>query len=318
MARTPRVELPGALYHVTARGIERRPIFRDDDDRLTYLNRLAECRARYGFRVVAFCLMDNHVHLAIERGPGRLSSVMLALHSCYAQRFNLRHRRVGHLFQGRYKAFLVQNERYLFSLIRYIHLNPVAAGIVPQPEAYRWSSDRFYRDGGGPAWLETGGVLGRLDTQLSAAVIVYKRLMARREEQSYEDVVIHGRVVKGEPDFAEASFGASGQAWQPLARWTPERLAATVAREEGFSMAELAAPGKLAKASRARLMAAYLGRSEAGFSLARMAACFGREESTFSRGVRRLEALVARDGSVRQRIVELTLLLRRRNTGIHD
>ena len=119
MARVLRLEGEGAVYHVIVRGNERKAVFRDDEDRRAYLDRLAKYRERFGFRLLAFCLMGNHIHLAIERGPTRLSRVMLALQSSYAQRFNRRHNRVGHLFQGRYKAFLIEKDRYLLALIRY-------------------------------------------------------------------------------------------------------------------------------------------------------------------------------------------------------
>src|SRR5215470_18014881 len=107
MARPPRLEATGVVYHVIARGNERRSIFRDDVDREKYLSRLAHYRERFEFKVLAFCLMDNHVHLALETGDEPLSRVMAGLQSSYTQAFNRRHRRVGHLFQGRYKAFIV-------------------------------------------------------------------------------------------------------------------------------------------------------------------------------------------------------------------
>ena len=119
MARPTRLEAEGAVYHVIGRGNERKAIFRDDRDREAYLERLERYRERFGFRLYAFCLLDNHVHLALERGPVRLSRVMLALHGSYSQFFNRRHGRVGHLFQGRFKAFLVEKDRYLLALIRY-------------------------------------------------------------------------------------------------------------------------------------------------------------------------------------------------------
>src|SRR5712692_3372356 len=112
MARPPRLEFAGAVYHVVVRGNERRAIFRDDGDRERYLSRPAHYREKFGFRLLAFCLMDNHVHLAIGTGEKPLSRIMAGLQSSYTQSFNRRHRRVGHLFQGRYKAFLVEEDRY--------------------------------------------------------------------------------------------------------------------------------------------------------------------------------------------------------------
>lgn len=318
LTRPVRVELAGAVYHVIARGNERKAIFRDDRDREIYLDRLAQCRSKFRFRVLGYCLMNNHVHLALERGPVALSRIMLALQSVYAQRFNLRHDRVGHLFQGRYKAFLVQHDRYLFALLRYIHFNPVRARLVRRPEAYRWSSDRFYRLGRAPTWLDVDFALARLAGSRGEAVSVYRQLMASRNEQTYEDVPTYQQAIKGDRHFAERSLSPAVEAPRMPGAWTPESLADGVARAAGVSPALLKRPGRSAKESRVRLTAAYLGRRDAGFSIARMARCFGREESTFNRGVRRLEDLIDRDASVRSSVERIAALLRAASTGIHD
>jgi REP element-mobilizing transposase RayT len=114
-------------------------VFRDDSDRNDYLSRLAHYAEKFGFRLLAYCLMDNHVHLAIETGKAPLSRIMAGLQSSYTQQFNRRHGRVGHLFQGRYKAFLIEKDRYALALLRYIHENPVKAGVVAKPQDYAWS-----------------------------------------------------------------------------------------------------------------------------------------------------------------------------------
>ena len=104
-------------------------------------------RERFRFRLLAYCLMDNHVHLAVETGKAPLSRIMACLQSSYTQYFNRHYGRVGHLFQGRYKAFLVEKDRYALALLRYIDENPVKAGVAATAQAYRWSSDRDYREG---------------------------------------------------------------------------------------------------------------------------------------------------------------------------
>jgi REP-associated tyrosine transposase len=159
MARRLRVEYPGALYHVVARGNEQRAVFRDDADRERYLARLAHYQARFGFRVYAYCLMTNHVQLAIETREVPLSRIMLGSQGSYTQSLNRRHRRVGHLSQGRYKALLVQKDRYLLALVRYIHENPLHARMVARASDYLWFSDRSYRKGQGPPWLDVDFVL---------------------------------------------------------------------------------------------------------------------------------------------------------------
>src|SRR6266511_5793360 len=110
MARPPRLEFPRAVYHVVVRGNERREIFRDEEDREKYLDRLAHYREKSDFLVLAFCLMTNHVHLALRAGQFPLSRFMAGLQSSYTQWFNRKYKRAGHLFQGRYKAFLVQDD----------------------------------------------------------------------------------------------------------------------------------------------------------------------------------------------------------------
>src|SRR6266540_1795128 len=175
MARPLRLAMPGGLYHVMVRGNERKDIFRDDADRLRYLDRLAHYREKFGFRLLAYCLMDNHAHLVIEAGLNPLSKVMAGLQSSYTQYFNRRHDRAGHLFQGRYKAFLVEEDRYALALIRYIHENPVKAHVVERPDQYVWSSDRYYRRGRRPGWLDLDRVLRMLGNRRSAAVREYRR-----------------------------------------------------------------------------------------------------------------------------------------------
>lgn len=283
MPRPLRVEIPGGIYHVVARGNERKAIFRDDEDRESYLGLLAGCSERLRFRLIAYCLMDNHVHVALERGRIALSELMRTLQSAYAQKFNRRHRRVGHLFQGRYKAFLVQDETHLMTPVRYIHMNPVVAGIVGSPGAYRWSSDRYYRRQAGPAWLAVDLVLNRLASDPASARLAYGRIMASREEQTYEDLPTYRGAIRGDRRFAGSVLGASGE--KPLMpRWTAESVARSIAIAEGLSLSGLRKSGKLRNDSRARSIAAYLGKREAGISTAAMARCLGREESTFCAG----------------------------------
>jgi REP-associated tyrosine transposase len=142
MARPLRLEFPGALYHVTARGNARQLIYRDEEDRRLYLDLLGKEIDQQGWRCYAYCLMDNHYHLLIETPEPNLVAGMRRLNGVYTQAFNRRHRRVGHLFQGRYKAIVVDKDAYLRELCRYIVLNPVRAAAVKSPERWPWSSYR--------------------------------------------------------------------------------------------------------------------------------------------------------------------------------
>ena len=142
MARKLRLEYAGALYHLTARGNERKVVFRDDVDRQHFLALLAREAKQLRWRVHAYCLMGNHYHLLVETLEPNLARGMRRLNSAYSQRFNRRHDRVGHLFQGRYHSVLVQRESYLLELSRYIVLNPVRAGMVARAQHWPWSSYR--------------------------------------------------------------------------------------------------------------------------------------------------------------------------------
>jgi REP element-mobilizing transposase RayT len=160
MARPLRIELPGALYHVTSRGNARQAIFLDDADRRSFLHRLGRVVQAHGWRCLAYCLMPNHYHLFVETPRADLSRGMQKLNATYSQGFNARHERVGHVLQGRFSAILVERESHLLEVARYVVLNPVRAGIVASPEAYPWSSLRAVLGlDPAPAWLASDALL---------------------------------------------------------------------------------------------------------------------------------------------------------------
>jgi REP element-mobilizing transposase RayT len=144
MARKPRIEFEGALYHVITRGNQRQQIFKDTEDYNKYLKILGDYKARYDFLLYAYVLMGNHVHLLMETKVVSLSKILQGVNQSYTMYFNRRYATVGHLFQGRYKAMLCDKDSYLLSLIKYIHMNPVRAERAKSPEAYPWSSHGFY------------------------------------------------------------------------------------------------------------------------------------------------------------------------------
>jgi REP-associated tyrosine transposase len=161
MARPLRIEFAGGLYHVMSRGNDRRAIVRDDADRQRRLDWLERTVETYGWRLHAFVLMTNHEHLFVETPEANLSAGMHLLNGSYTGYFNLRHRRVGHLFQGRFKAHLVEEEGYFTEISRYIHLNPLRAKLVAKPEQWKWSSYGGYRSSKGAlGWVTYDRVLG--------------------------------------------------------------------------------------------------------------------------------------------------------------
>jgi putative transposase len=180
MTRPLRLEFSGALYHVTSRGDRRGAIYHDDRDRIAWLSVLADTCSRYNFVVHAFCQMTNHYHLLVETIDGDLGRGLRQLNGAYSQYFNRRHGLVGHVFQGRYKAILVQKESYLLELARYVVLNPVRAGIVTTPEQWRWSSQQYFlSDEELPSWLETDWLLGHFGNDRAQARCAYLDFVTR-------------------------------------------------------------------------------------------------------------------------------------------
>ncbi len=300
VARPLRLEVVGGLYHVIVRGNERRNVFRDDADRLRYLARLAVYREKFEFQLLAYCLMDNHVHLAIEAGKIPLARIMAGLQSSYTQYFNRRHQRSGHLFQGRYKAFLVEKDPYALALLRYIHENPVKARVVKRPEDFAWSSDRYYRRGRGPEWLDVDRLLSMLGKRRSAAIREYRRLMRETVEERYEEVPSWGQAVKGDEGFADRVLQAVGEPAVVPRGLTVERIARKVAQAEGLDLARMRGPSRDRAASRARLMVAWLGRAVGRIPVAQAAKFFGRDTSTMINGLAKLEAAIVTDRRLSQ------------------
>lgn len=162
MSRPLRIGYSGALYHLTSRGNAREAIFLDDTDRQMFLHGLAAVVERYCWQIHAYCLMGNHYHLLAETPQPNLSLGMRWLNGVYTQRFNRRHERVGHVFQGRFKSILVERESYLLELARYIVLNPVRAGLVTMPDQWAWSSyGATIGKEKAPHWLNVNWILGK-------------------------------------------------------------------------------------------------------------------------------------------------------------
>jgi REP-associated tyrosine transposase len=285
MPRRLRLEASGCLYHVVARGNERRDVFLDDVDRCEYLRRLAEYRDRFRFELFSYCLMRNHVHLAIRRGPATLGTIMHALQSSYTQWFNRRHDRVGHLFQGRYYAALVDQDRYLLTLLRYIHLNPVAAGICSLPEQYVWSSAAAFGRKDVPAWLDRDSCLALLGETRSSALKAYRAVFestATRAMPRPESVP-----VVGDSAFAIRAVALSGK--YPLLLGLKAGDLVEVFRDSRY-LGPRAFHGRGETVNRNRAVVAYVFRSECSGSVRAVASFFRCNASSLTRHVRALEA----------------------------
>ena len=181
MTRPLRLEFPGALWHVTNRGVEQRNIFLDDDDRRLFLGLLGEVVPAFRWRMPVYTQMTNHFHLVVETVEPTLSRGMQALEQEYAEAFNAKYRRAGHLFGGRFKSQLIDSESYLLEVARYVVLNPVRAGMLKEPGQWPWSS---YRATAGldarPAWLDDAMLLSRFDEwDLANARLLYEKFVSQ-------------------------------------------------------------------------------------------------------------------------------------------
>ncbi len=178
MSRPLRIQYPGALYHITVRGNERRNIFIDESDRYLFLSILSNVVRIHNLLCYAYCLMDNHFHLLIETPDANLSFAMHDLNGLFAQRFNKRHDRVGHLFQSRFHASHIEKESHLLESARYIVLNPVRAGLVADPGEWQWSSYNDTRNfENAPDWLCVWWILSLFAEQKQIACIEYAQFV---------------------------------------------------------------------------------------------------------------------------------------------
>ena len=206
MARPLRIEYPGAFYHVTSRGNERKAVFKSRRDREKFLSYLESASERYGAVIHVYCLMDNHYHLLLETPFGNLSKIMQHINSAYTMYFNTKRKRAGHLFQGRYKAILVDADEYAKELSRYIHLNPVRAGVDQGPSEYEWSSCRYYMARKeAPEWLHREFILSYFADDPSAAMKKYRAFVLSVMGQEYESPLSERRhsVILGSQEFVE-------------------------------------------------------------------------------------------------------------------
>ena len=204
MARPLRIEYPGAVYHLTSRGNARNDIYRDEQDRKNYLYILNEVVKRYNWLCHAYCMMDNHYHLLVETPEANLSYGMKQLNGIYTQRYNKRHKQAGHVFQGRYKAILVDKENYLLELCRYMVLNPVRAKLVKAPEHWQYSS---YRATVGlikpPEFLIVDWILGMFGTNRQAAQNQYQQFVIEGMDGKSLWDDLKGQVILGGSDFVK-------------------------------------------------------------------------------------------------------------------
>lgn len=276
MARPMRIEFPGGLYHVTARGDRREDIFLDDGDRRQWLALLGEVCERFNWHCHAYCLMSNHFHILVETVEGGLSAGMRQLNGVYTQRHNRAHGRVGHVFQGRFKAIVVQREAYLLELARYVVLNPVRAGMCAMPEQWPWSSyNATVGRIAAPGWLRTGWLLAQFGQHAASARAAF---------------IDHVRCGVGLPSVwerlkSQLYLGDEGFAQQLQLRTQGQRLEAEIPRVQRRVGAP---PLEHFSAMPDRNQAMARAYATGCYTLKQIAEAFGVHYATVSRAVRRM------------------------------
>jgi len=313
MARPLRVQFPGAFYHITSRGNERKRVFRTDTDRKKFLSYLQSAHEKYGALVHCFCFLPNHYHLLLETPRGNLSEILHHINGAYTTYFNIKRKRSGHLFQGRFKAILVEKEVYAQELSRYIHLNPVRAGLVEDPASYPWSSYPYYvgllkR----PSWMETRTILGYFSKDEKKAYKVYRDFVeeaARKEvrnplkevvgstflcSQSYiEQVVRSGGIPRNDDKRNVPALRVLHK--RPSLMEIEKWIGGVISREEGIF----------------RKFCLYFSHRFGGYSLEEIGAYYGMKGAAVSQAARRFQKRIREDSALQQ--IENKLL---RNQGM--
>lgn len=314
MGRPLRIEYPEAFYHVTSRGNERKDVFKSQRDREKFLTYLQTATDRYGAAVHVYCLMSNHYHLLLETPEGNLSQIMRHINGAYTNYYNTKRNRTGHLFQGRYKAILVEADEYATELSRYIHLNPVRAKMVEEPEAYRWSSYRSYiGESKAPEWLKTAFILRYFGSNGKVAEKEYQRFVHDLlvEESDYSVDCSTARAILGSPGFMAAIeekylIDKEPDRNLPELRKISKRLSLeAIIKESGSCFGEnerLAAKASI-----------YISHKYSGERLKDIGQRFGIGESAVSQASKRFAEKMAEDAELRKLVEKLHAKLRNVN-----
>jgi REP element-mobilizing transposase RayT len=311
MARKPRVHFPGALYHVIARGNRHQPIFFDEYDCERYLYLLREYKRRFCFLLYAYVLMENHLHLLMEVEELPLSRIMHDLQFRYTHKFNSRHKKDGHLFQGRYKAILCDRDTYLLELSAYIHLNPVRAGIIENPRDYRWSSYGAYVKKDVGSLVDENFLLSlfsknKADARQAYAGFVESRIREGHKKEFYQ---VEDQRFLGDEEFIAG-----------ITKFVNERIAKNpcialdkivsvvgfyldIQRESFFTHT------RNRRAAWGRSVVGYLGRKLCNYENKSIAQFFKRDPSVLTKGIRHVESRIISDRVLQKQLVEIESIL---------
>lgn len=310
MARRQRFHSPTSVYHVMLRGNDGQPIFFSEGDKSRMCLLLQQGVERFGHSIEAFCFMSNHIHLAIRVSEISISRIIHHLAFRFTRYINRHYKRVGHLFQGRFKSVLVDDEDYLKELIRYIHLNPVRAGIVADPQHYIWSSHRPYMGLCEFVWLSKDRVLMKFHHEREHAISNFKKfvLMGIGVETQFDFKSGCKRGVLGDTDFIDEVLTRVNK---PVRKIELSDLIAKVCELHEITEKELRAPGKCAKQSQARAILAFLVRETNLLSLENLGKFLGRDPSGLTKLANRFEIKSTQNEVTSEKLKEMRYWLSR-------
>src|SRR4030043_1563732 len=248
MGRKPRIEYEGAFYHIITRGNQRQRVFKRDDDFQKYISLISFYKERYKYSLYAYVLMSNHVHLLIETRQIPLSKVLQGINQSYTMYYNRKYRTVGHLFQGRYKAILCDKDAYLFSLVKYIHLNPVRAKMAKAPGEYRWSSHLSYEKLQKNGIVDTDQVLRMFSEDKSHVRKLYRAYMDDGIEVKKEDIykTVSQRILGGEK-FVDTVMEKVEERFENRRKhheYSLKKIVETIAKMRGITLKQLTGKSK--------------------------------------------------------------------------
>jgi REP element-mobilizing transposase RayT len=307
MARKPRIQFPGAFYHVIARGNGGQKIFRDFQDYELYLSFLREYKVRFGFLLYAYALMPTHIHFLLEMKETPLSKLMQVLQFRYTRNFNIKYKKWGHLFQGRYKAILCDKDSYFLELSAYIHLNPVRGGLVKKPHQYPWSSYRFYVGDEKEIFVDGDFLLAQFSNKKTIAKRAYGRFVISRISQGHR---------KDFYELTDQRFLGTEEFVDDIRRDLKERpsfvydisiqelidsvsIALNISKDLFYSNTRNR-PGALGRA-----VVGYLAKELANLPFKATAGHFNRDPVVISKGIRGLEKRIREDEAIAAAITML-------------
>ncbi len=313
MARKPRLHFPGAVYHVTLHGNGNQPVFIDATDRTRFMLLMQEGIEKFGHKVHAYCLLDSHIRLVIEVDEVPLSRIMQQLGFRYTRWFNDWHKQAGHLFQGRYKAILISPEDYLLQLVREIHLAPVRAEIESAPMHYLWSSHLAYCGRQAVLWLSTDRAMLQIEETGIRALMKFHAYVNEGSADGADVDFNRGSErdprILGDEEFVRGVMKLSRQKYRP--KTNPEKVFQIILDRYKLTEEELGAPGKNRYNSEARAYLAWLYLETGCDTMTALGERLGRDVSSLSSAVRRLQLKAKKDEKVADKYQKLMNRVRR-------